>query len=293
MLERVLAAWRPGTAIVEEASARLCRDLRSRISSDDGFATNRDIQVGVFLTTHVHLMALAAHGITAEHSLGLSLGEYNHLVHIGAVDFLEALTLVDARGRLYDSAPPGKMMAIMPLAADELEPYVEQLAKEGILEIANFNSPTQHVVAGEADLVDRLADLVEDEAMAMCFPVDDRLAMHTHLMNDVAEAFLPVLQAVQWRTSVHTYLPGIAANLGAAPIDFPSALKAHVNRPVSFHAGLAHLLPTLEEAVLIEVGPRTTLSNLTRRWRPEPVFSTDDPESDCAPTASLLTRIRL
>ena len=36
-------------------------------------------------------------------SLGLSLGEYNHLVHAGAIAFLPALSLVDARGAGYDS----------------------------------------------------------------------------------------------------------------------------------------------------------------------------------------------
>lgn len=292
MLERILAAWKPGASMVEEASGRLGRDLRASLLADEAFSTNRDIQVSVFLTTHIHLMALAAHGITADRSLGLSMGEYNHLVHIGAIGFLEALALVDARGRLYDTAPPGKMMAIMPLTTAELAPYVEQLAGEGILNIANFNAPTQHVVAGEADLVDRLGNLVEEEAAAMCFPVDDRLAMHTHLMDDVAESFLTVLQQVKWHTPNYPYLPGIVEYLGATSFDFPSILKAHVNRPVSFCAGLAHLLAAMADAVLIEVGPRTTVSDLTRRWRKEPVFATDDPRGESAPIAAVLEGLR-
>ena len=47
--------------------------------------TNRDVQIVVFLASQMYLQALAAEGVTASASLGLSLGEYSHLVHIGAL----------------------------------------------------------------------------------------------------------------------------------------------------------------------------------------------------------------
>src|SRR5690606_9285414 len=78
--------------VLEEASDVLSRDLIAHYKGDPRaqFATNRDVQIGVFVTNHVHLEALRERGIEAPVSLGLSLGEYNHLVHIGAFSFADA-----------------------------------------------------------------------------------------------------------------------------------------------------------------------------------------------------------
>ncbi len=135
---------------MRRASEVLGRDLRAHYAQDptEAFATNRDVQVGVFLTSYLHEQALAARGIQGDASLGLSLGEYNHLVHAGALSFEEALRLVDARGTLYDAGPDGMMASIFPLLVEELAPYVEAAQAYGVLEIANLNSPTQHVIAG-------------------------------------------------------------------------------------------------------------------------------------------------
>jgi len=53
------------------------------------------------------------HYFLAGRSLGLSLGEYSHLVHIGALELDDALRLVDERGRCYDEAPPGTMATVL------------------------------------------------------------------------------------------------------------------------------------------------------------------------------------
>ena len=63
----------------------------------------------VFLATQMYLAALQAEGLQPIASLGLSLGEYSHLVDIGALDLEDALDLVNERGRCYDEAPAGVM----------------------------------------------------------------------------------------------------------------------------------------------------------------------------------------
>src|SRR5690606_3180638 len=107
MLARIVSAWPPATAVIAEASGILSRDLARHYLPDTPamLARNRDIQVGVFLCSYLHQRALAARGVHGDLSLGLSLGEYNHLVHIGALDFPAALRLVDARGAAYDDGP--------------------------------------------------------------------------------------------------------------------------------------------------------------------------------------------
>src|SRR4051794_31373407 len=101
MLDRAVASWPAGAAIVDRASAILNRDLAEqyREGNDHAFESNEDVQVGVFLTSYLYQQALTDRGVVGDLSLGLSLGEYNHLVHIGAIEFDDALRLVATRGR--------------------------------------------------------------------------------------------------------------------------------------------------------------------------------------------------
>jgi [acyl-carrier-protein] S-malonyltransferase len=237
----------------------------------------------VFLASHLHYLALASLGLRTQLSIGLSLGEFNHLVHIGAIDFIDALQLVDERGRCCDAGPPGKMMAVMPLETDELEGHFSDFEADGILEIVNYNSPTQHVIGGHAHLVDKMAGILEDEAFAICVDVNERSAMHSRLMDSAAEAFFPALRAVTWRTPQADYRPNVEPEtLLDSSERIPELLKRHLSRPIHFRRSLEHLLAAGKDTVLVEVGPGNTLSNLVARWRREPVYATDDIESDRA-----------
>ena len=283
MLSRTLEAWPEGRGLVDLASDVLDRDLLEHINSADPFVRNRDIQVLVFLTSHLHLMALAAHGYETPYSLGLSLGEYNHLVHIGALDFTDALRLVEYRGQCYEASPEGKMVAVWPLEREELAEYVAQVSKNGRIEISNYNSPTLHVVAGESGLVDEFATLVEEEAMAMCFPVDQSIPMHTHIMDPVAEKYAAALADVPWKPPVYVYRPGVAPdNEVNDPARIPEMLTRHVNRPVYFHDSLMRLLAGISQPLLVEVGPEKTLSNMLKRFIRTRVLHTDFPDDGVA-----------
>ena len=151
--------------------------------------TNRDVQIVVFLASQMYLHGLAAEGVTASASLGLSLGEYSHLVHIGALTFEDALALVGARGRCYDDAPPGIMVTVLGADREAVTTVVAGAAARGCAVVSNFNAPTQHVLAGEADAVAWAAATLEDEYGAHTTVIEERVPMHSPLMTPVGKAF--------------------------------------------------------------------------------------------------------
>src|SRR5437773_1861170 len=83
--------------LLEEASDVVSRNLQTHFQPENSnmFALNRDVQLGVFLANHILLRALEMEGVNADASAGLSLGEYNHLVHIGALRFDDAIRLLE------------------------------------------------------------------------------------------------------------------------------------------------------------------------------------------------------
>jgi len=170
------------------------------------------------------------------------------------------------------------MVAVLALEEQELLGYLRQCTDKGALVISNYNSPTQHVIAGEVQAVNTLVELLEGETTATCVTVDDRIAMHTSLMDAVAAEFLVALSRVRWRQPSATYRPGVDPQREVSVAgEIPGLLGRHVNSPVYFHRALQHLLQWAADAVLIETGCGTSLSSLIRRFRPETVLSTEDP----------------
>ncbi len=270
----------PNSKLMREASEVLGRNLLAHYHADnpDIFATNRDVQVGVFLANHLHLRTLERAGVKAGLSLGLSLGEYNHLVHIGALEFAQALRLIDARGIAYDAGPDGAMAAVFPLDLEAVELVVKRAKEYGALEIGSYNSPTQHVLSGERAAVQAATRMLEDEYAVEAVVIEPRIPMHSAPFWPVVRAFLPALQQVSWQPIRRPYLPNASGRFLSSPTpgDLIYSLTLHVWRPVRWRQSIDLLTRLYSDAVFVEVGPRTVLTGLLqRRWHPNPKLHTD------------------
>jgi [acyl-carrier-protein] S-malonyltransferase len=291
MLERVVALRPENRDLLAEASDVLGCDLRAATT----FATNRDVQIAVFLANHILLQTLEAAGITAELSLGLSLGEYNHLVHIGCLTFADALRLVAARGTAYDNGPDGAMISVFPLGADELAPIVERARACGVLEIANLNSPQQHVLAGERAAIEAAKQILENEFSIDAVEIESRIPMHCSRFRPASDAFRPALDAARWQASTRPYLPNVHAEWIAQPTpeQIRDALTRHVYQPVQWRRSIDLIADTFADAVFVEVGPRAVLYNLlSPRWRRVAREKTDHPNNIAVAFDGLVSRLR-
>ena len=297
MMLRALRIDPRGLALLARASDILQRDLTAAFSDPAGvaFTTNRQLQIGVFLATQMHLDALAAQGIHGDCSLGLSLGEYSHLVHIGALDFADALRLVDRRGELYDAGPSGCMVSVFPVDLDTVDDAVRRASVHGVVEISNYNSPTQYVLAGDATAVDSAAQILEDEHSAHVVTIERKIPMHCSRFSTVAEAFRPHLAAASWKDPRRAYLPNVTGSSMPSPThaDFVRCLSEHVHRPVRWRASIEQLHERWPQAVFIEVGPRNVLHNmLSKRWLPVARLRTDDEGDPVATFAATVDALR-
>ncbi|MGI9591791.1 MAG: ACP S-malonyltransferase, partial [Myxococcota bacterium] len=118
-------------------------------------------QQPAILTTSVALLrALEERGpVEAGLVAGHSLGEYSALVAAGALPFDDAARLVAARGRFMQEAVPqgqGAMAAVIGLAPEAVDRCCEAVSQETgrVVAPANYNSPVQTVIAGDAAAVE-------------------------------------------------------------------------------------------------------------------------------------------
>lgn len=268
ILHRALRMDAEGAELLRSACAVLDEDLDARFAGPAGVrpGCNRDVQLSVFLANHLHLRALQAAGVDASMSLGLSLGEYNHLVHIGAIGFEDALRLVSARGEAYDAGPRGMMAAVVGVEIGVVQGVVAEIDD---VTISNFNGPTQHVIAGSVASVEAALEEL-DAHYAMSFVIERSVPMHCPRFESVAGVFEPSLRAATFSSS-NRYFPNVHGRPrpSSTAADIVAALHAHVFQPVQWARSMDWIAAHHPEAVVVEVGPGRVLSDLARRGWPQ------------------------
>lgn len=83
---------------------------------------------------------------------GHSLGEYNALFAAKVIDFENGLKLVNMRGKMMGKVTGGRMAAIIGLSGKQVNEICSQHPELNI-SIANYNTETQIIIAGENDNV--------------------------------------------------------------------------------------------------------------------------------------------
>ena len=150
---------------------------------------------------------------------GHSLGEYSALVACGKLDFAKAIYLVRRRGEAMQSAVPvgvGSMAAVMRMDAEELSSVCKKVSSESgkAVELANFNSPQQVVIAGYKESVEEVVGILkEQKKRAVILPVS--APFHSSLMRPAMEEMLPYLEDANLVANDKLMIPNITADISA------------------------------------------------------------------------------
>lgn len=122
------------------------------------------------------MKVLEEEGVRADMTAGLSLGEYSAYVASEAMDFEEAVALVQKRGKFMAEAVPsgeGAMYAIIGLDTALVEEACAEATAEGdgLAVPANYNAPGQIVIAGHAQAAKRAAALAKEKGAKLTVPL--------------------------------------------------------------------------------------------------------------------------
>ncbi len=281
MLERALSLHRGNPALVDAASDALGRDLLRCYTSGHQamFATDRDRQVGVFLTSHLHLEALRGAGIDTPWSFGSGLGEYNHLVHIGAITFLDALRLVDARGAAFDAQSAYATVAASPFEREALSDVVARVSGRGRLRSANADGPERFAHAGAR------VDVATGPRPSLA---------QSARLESVARALHPILAAARWTRPLRPYLPNVLGTFETepTPLRIAARLRAQIVSRPRWRESAEYLASLEPEARFIEVGARPALHDLGNAGRDPRWYRTDDAEQPLDRFRGLVEELR-
>jgi len=198
---------------------------------------------------------------------GHSLGEYTALVCAEAIDFTDAVELVEKRGRHMQNAVPegsGAMAAILGLDDDKVKEVCSDAAEDEIVSAVNFNSPGQVVIAGNAAAVDRAVALAREAGARRALPLPVSVPSHCSLMRPVADAFAADLAQVTIRTPVIQVLHNVDVEFHDEPDAIRDALAGQLYKPVRWVESIRAMRAAGIKNVL-EMGPGKVLAGLNKR----------------------------
>ncbi len=203
----------------------------------------------------------------AAFAAGHSLGEYSADVAAGALSFTEAVELVRARGQFMQEAVPagvGAMAAIVGLDPEGVEAACREAAQGETVAPANYNSPEQTVIAGDAAAVGRASQACLARGAKRAIPLAVSAPFHSPLMSPAREKMRPLLERAAFLPAV---LP-VVTNVDAAPeadgAKLRDALVRQIDSPVRWVESVQRLAREGVDRAL-EIGPGNVLAGLVRR----------------------------
>ncbi|WP_394200339.1 phosphopantetheine-binding protein [Shewanella waksmanii] len=215
----------------------------------------------------------SAAGFNADMVAGHSFGELSALCAAGVISEQDYYKLAFARGDAMatkaepkageSKADSGAMYAIITKTDDDLATLEATIAKFDGVKVANYNAPTQSVIAGPtASTAEAAKALAELGYKAINLPVSG--AFHTELVGHAQAPFAKAIDAAKFTKpsrTLYSNATGKAYENSGAKIK--TAFKKHMLQSVRFTDQLAAMYDA-GARVFVEFGPKNILQKLVQ-----------------------------
>jgi [acyl-carrier-protein] S-malonyltransferase len=265
--------------MISSASTRLGIDFENLLfEENENLGKTEFTQPAILLVSSIALAIFKDKcDITPEFVLGHSLGEFSALVASGALDYLDAIELVNKRGLFMTAACSGGgagMMALVGIDDETVEKVCEQQRELGKkVWPANYNMDGQLVLAGlKADL-ESLTDTFKEAGAKRAIVLDMSVASHCELLTSAVENLKPYLDEFL-KDEFLPVISNVSTNAYKTKDEAIELLSAQLTSPVKYKQSIiAH---ENEVDLFIEFGNGIVLKGLNRKITKVPTVNVSD-----------------
>ncbi len=223
-------------------------------------------QPAIFLVSVATWSVLNARGLQPDAVAGHSLGEYSALVAAGSLEFEQGLFLTRRRGELMaeiGAQTGGIMAAILNLPADEVEAICAESSGAGVVEVANYNSPSQTVISGEEPAVSLAMETALARGARRAVRLGVSAPFHSSLMSSLRAAFEPELDRVSIRDPRIPVVANVTGDYEGSAAEVRGNLLDQLASSVRWTTSIQRLRKDAF-GTFVEVGPGKVLTGLMR-----------------------------
>ncbi len=235
--------------------------------SENELINNTKYTQPCLLTTSIAISKCLEDVVKPDFVFGLSLGEYSALTFSKVMDLETAVPLVYKRGTFMNESvenlPKTSMYAILGVDEEKIVEVIEKSKHLGVIEISNYNTNGQIVVAGVVDALDEFVKLIKEEkGKAIELKVSG--PFHTSLLEEASVKLNSELKQIDFNDFEVDVISNLTAQKVSSKEEITDILTAQVKSPVKFKQSIEFLL---NEGVdtFIEIGPSKTLTNFVKK----------------------------
>jgi [acyl-carrier-protein] S-malonyltransferase len=208
-------------------------------------------------------------GLSPSLVAGHSLGEYAALYAAGVFDFQTGLRLVRKRGELMQQAgdvAPGSMAAIIGLDFDTINEICTTVSESTGKPVcpANFNSPKQLVISGDAGAVEAAMEKAKEQKARRVIPLKVSGAFHSPLMAPVADEFGKFLEQSEFNDATIEFINNADAELLKDAAAIKDSLVRQLTSCVRWSDSMQKAV-SMGYSTFLESGPGKVLTGLLRQ----------------------------
>lgn len=223
-------------------------------------------QISILTMSLAILKVLEQHGIKADASAGLSLGEYSALVYGNILSFEDGVSIVKNRGTyMQEMLPKGEwsMAAIMGLDEKAVEEACAKVTK-GFVRPVNFNTVGQIVASGDKNGIEELQKIALESGAKKVRLLNTAGPFHTEKLEKASEALRNDLEKIKFKKASSKVFKNIDGTEYTESDDIPDILAKHIISPVKFTNVLKSMYDDGIDT-FVEIGPGKTLSGFVKR----------------------------
>ena len=201
---------------------------------------------------------------------GHSAGEYSALCAAEVISIQDAVRLVERRGFFMEregDKNPGGMRAVLGLSIDEVESLINNHDGQGIVTIANYNTPQQIVISGNQEGLDAVS-VAAEQLEAKVIPLNVSVANHSPLVVGAVPDFFAFMSSIKFNTPKTT----IYFNVTAEPEKLTYEIKHIMSRQIASRVRWYEIISRMIADgfdTFIEAGPNNVLKGMMRRIVPK------------------------
>lgn len=220
-------------------------------------------QPAILVTSIAALEALKEKtDVKPDYVAGHSLGEYGAYYAAGVLDFSTAMKLIDKRAKEMNAAAEstkGAMTAVIGMSKEAILDTIEKI--DGMVSVANYNSPAQIVITGEADAVAKANDALKEAGAKRVIPLPVSGGFHSMLMEEASVKFSEILDDCDIKDAQIPVFTNVDAEPTTAAIRFKAKMTAQIYSSVMWTQTVEKMAADGVDTI-VEIGPGKVLAVL-------------------------------
>jgi len=269
--------------MVDDATTRTGIDFEQLL-----FQENENLEKTEFTQPAILLVSAITHRLFENempikpfYALGHSLGEFSALVAVGAIDAIDAVALVNLRGKLMAEACEGQdvgMLVSLGLDDESVERICQEQRDAGLKVWAvNYNAQGQIVIAGIKSDLETLAPILKEAKAKRAMLLNMSVASHCPLLESATTPLAKELTKMLKDEFIAPVVSNVTAKSYHSKEEALSLLPKQLVSPVLYKQSIANF--DAEVDCYIEFGHGGVLKGLNRKATNKPHFVVSDMQS--------------